>query len=58
MIERIAAALNVESYRLFQNEPVKTGTDDRRLTPVQSIQSGERDGSYINEWLSGVEGEC
>jgi len=32
MIERIAAALNIESYCLFQN---KTSLDERLLTPVQ-----------------------
>jgi len=32
MIERIASALNIESYRLFQNKGIP---DDRTLTPVQ-----------------------
>ena len=32
MIERIASALNVESYCLFQNKVV---TEDKLLTPVQ-----------------------
>jgi transcriptional regulator with XRE-family HTH domain len=35
MVERIAAALNIESYRLFQNDPIKTGAKERQLTPVQ-----------------------
>ena len=34
MIERIAAALNLESYILFQNKPM----DDRVLSPVQREQ--------------------
>jgi transcriptional regulator with XRE-family HTH domain len=32
MIERIASALNIESYCLFQNKVI---SDDRSLTPVQ-----------------------
>lgn len=32
MIERIATALNIESYCLFQNKAI---SDDKSLTPVQ-----------------------
>lgn len=35
MIERIASSLNIESYRLFQNEPMKTDDKDRQLSPLQ-----------------------
>jgi transcriptional regulator with XRE-family HTH domain len=35
MIERIAAALGIESYRLFQNEAITTDTAKLRLTPLQ-----------------------
>jgi transcriptional regulator with XRE-family HTH domain len=35
MIERIASALDIESYFLFQNEPVLLDGKERRLTPVQ-----------------------
>jgi transcriptional regulator with XRE-family HTH domain len=32
MIEKIASALEIESYRLFQNN---TSTDNKTLTPIQ-----------------------
>jgi transcriptional regulator with XRE-family HTH domain len=35
MIERIAMALNIESYYLFKNEPVQTNVEEPRLTPLQ-----------------------
>jgi transcriptional regulator with XRE-family HTH domain len=35
MIERIADALNIESYYLFRNEPIKTDTKKRCLSPSQ-----------------------
>jgi transcriptional regulator with XRE-family HTH domain len=35
MIERIAAALQVESYLLFQDLPIKIDTQKTALTPVQ-----------------------
>jgi hypothetical protein len=35
MIERIAAALEIESYFLFKNEPVGGGMTKKQLTPTQ-----------------------
>jgi transcriptional regulator with XRE-family HTH domain len=35
MIERIAAALDVESYYLFRNKPVQPDTKEKRFTPLQ-----------------------
>ena len=35
MIERIAAALEIESYFLFKNEPVGNGMTKKQLTPTQ-----------------------
>jgi transcriptional regulator with XRE-family HTH domain len=35
MIERIADALNIESYYLFRNEPIKTDAKERCLSPSQ-----------------------
>jgi transcriptional regulator with XRE-family HTH domain len=35
MIERIASALNIESYLLFQNAPIQAYSRERVLTPLQ-----------------------
>jgi transcriptional regulator with XRE-family HTH domain len=35
MIERIAAALNIESFYLFRNEPVESDHIKKQLTPTQ-----------------------
>lgn len=42
MIERIASALNIESYCLFKNEPLITGTKKRNLTPLQRKEIAEK----------------
>jgi transcriptional regulator with XRE-family HTH domain len=49
MIERIAAALNIESYRLFQNTPVKTGARDRALTPQQRQEMTDKIHSAVSK---------
>jgi transcriptional regulator with XRE-family HTH domain len=42
-IERIAAALDIPSYYLFQNEPVNTpDTTERRLSPSQRQEITEQ----------------
>lgn len=38
MIERIAAALDLESYFLFQNTPPETGGRKRPLSPSQKLE--------------------
>jgi transcriptional regulator with XRE-family HTH domain len=42
MIERIASALNIESYYLFKNEPIRTGTKKQNLTPSQRKEIAEK----------------
>jgi transcriptional regulator with XRE-family HTH domain len=42
MIERIALALNIESYYLFQNVPLKTDVREQVLTPAQRQEIAEK----------------
>ncbi|MDR1210692.1 MAG: helix-turn-helix domain-containing protein [Spirochaetaceae bacterium] len=42
MIEKIAAALNIESYHLFQNIASAADTGERVLTPVQKQEIAEK----------------
>ncbi|MDR1899521.1 MAG: helix-turn-helix domain-containing protein [Treponema sp.] len=52
MIERIAAALNVESYFLFQNMPPETGTQERALSPVQRQEIADKIYSAVTKIVS------
>jgi transcriptional regulator with XRE-family HTH domain len=42
MIERIAAALCIESYRLFSNDPVQIDGNERTLSPVKRRELAEK----------------
>jgi transcriptional regulator with XRE-family HTH domain len=42
MIEQIASALNIESHCLFKDEPIKTGTAARNLSPSQRKEIAEK----------------
>jgi transcriptional regulator with XRE-family HTH domain len=52
MIERIALALNVESYSLFQNVPTKTGDQERVLTPVKRQEMTDKIHSAVTKIVS------
>jgi transcriptional regulator with XRE-family HTH domain len=42
MIERIASALDIESYYLFRNEPIRTPAKKMYLTPSQRREITEK----------------
>jgi transcriptional regulator with XRE-family HTH domain len=49
MIERIAAAMNIESYYLFQNVPPKTDAQERILTPLQRREMADKIHSAVTK---------
>jgi transcriptional regulator with XRE-family HTH domain len=42
MIEKIAAALQIESYRLFGNDPIQVDAAERTLSPVKRRELAEK----------------
>jgi transcriptional regulator with XRE-family HTH domain len=53
MIEKIAAALGIESYVLFKNEPVNPAwTAPARLSPTQKKEISDRVNSALAKALS------
>jgi transcriptional regulator with XRE-family HTH domain len=52
MIERIATALNIESYLLFQNDKIKGNVKNRALTPVQKQEITDKIRSAVVKIVS------
>jgi transcriptional regulator with XRE-family HTH domain len=51
MIERIASALEIESWRLFKNEPLNPSTHFAKLAPTQKSEIVRKANSALSKIL-------